>query len=121
MAILPGMALYVAFFRFRSDANPLQGMEAFERRKTFEHPPQATVLGEYWVSAAADAPQVVVIWEAEDEGPADYYDAAWGDIFDITVGLATRPVTELPDELPAELLARMPGSPANPNGETSGP
>ena len=107
------MALYVAFFRFRSDANPLLGMAAFERRKTFEHPPQATVLGEYWVSATADAPQVVLIWEAEDEGPADYYDAAWGDIFDITVGLATRPISELPDELPPELLARIAhGAPA---------
>lgn len=106
------MPLYVAFFRFRAGTNPLQAMEAFERRKTFEHPPQASVLGEYWVSAAADAPQVVVIWEADDEGPGDYYEAAWGDIFDITIGLATRPVTELPDGLPAELLERMPGNSA---------
>lgn len=115
------MPLYVAFFRFKNDANPLQAMEAFERRKTFEHPPQATVLGEYWVSAAADAPQVVVTWEAEDEGPGDYYEAAWGDIFDITIGLATKPVSELPDDLPAELLARMPGNPAEDDGDSSGP
>jgi len=101
------MPLYVAFFRFKNDANPLQAMEAFERRKTFEHPPQATVLGEYWVSAAADAPQVVVIWEAGDEGPGDYYEAAWGDIFDITTSLATLPVSEIPDELPEGLRGRL--------------
>lgn len=104
------MALYVAFFRFRDGANPLQAMSAFERRKAFEHPPQATVVGEFWVSAAEDSPQVVLIWEAADEGPGDYYEAAWGDIFEISIGLATRPVTELPGELPAELLKRMPGS-----------
>jgi hypothetical protein len=103
------MALYVAFFRFKPDANPMIGLEAFERRKSFEHPPQASVLGEYWVSAAADQPQVVLIWEAADEGPGDYYEAAWGDIFDITIGLATRPVSELPDALPEEVTKRLQG------------
>jgi hypothetical protein len=115
------MPLFVAFFSFRSDANPLQAMEAFERRKTFEHPPQANVLGEYWVSAAEGAPQVVLIWEADDEGPGDYYEAAWGDIFEITVGMATRPVTELPDDLPAELLAKMPGSSEGKEGDANDP
>lgn len=94
------VGLYVAYFRFREGVNLLQGMAAFERRKTFEHPHQATVLGEYWVNAAADQPQVVVIWEAEDEAAGDYYEAAWGDIFDITVAPATRPLSELPAELP---------------------
>lgn len=101
------MALYVAYFRFKPGTNILQGLAAFERRKTFEHPPQATVLGEYWVSAPEDQPQVVVIWEAEDEGPGDYYDAAWGDIFDITVAQATRPVSEIPDDLPEQLKSRL--------------
>ena len=101
------MALYVAYFRFKPGTNILQGLAAFERRKTFEHPPQATVLGEYWVSAPEDQPQVVVIWEADDEGPGDYYDAAWGDIFDITVAQATRPVSEIPDDLPEQLKSRL--------------
>ena len=91
----------------RNDAPALQGLAAFERRKTFQHPPQADVLGEYWVNAPEGDPQVVVIWEAEDEGPADYYDAAWGDIFDITTSLATKPVSELPEELPESLRERM--------------
>lgn len=100
------MALYVAYFRFKAGANVLQGMEAFERRKTFEHPHQADVLGEYWVNAPEDHPQVVVVWEAEDEGPGDYYEAAWGDIFDITIAQATRPVSELPAELPTMDIGR---------------
>ncbi len=94
------MSLWVAYFTFKPEINPLMGLAAFERRKTFEHPPQATVLGEYWVNAPAGMPQVVLAWEADDEGPGDYYEAAWGDIFDIAVSPATRPVTELPDELP---------------------
>jgi hypothetical protein len=97
------MALYVGYFKFKAGINPLQGLEAFERRKTFEHPHQAKVLGEYWVNAPEGMPQVVVVWEAEDDGPGDYYDAAWGDIFDITVSLATLPVSEIPADLPDNL------------------
>ncbi len=97
------VALYVAYFRFKEGASLLTGLEAFERRKTFAHPTQAAVVGEYWVNAAADQPQVVVVWEAEDEGPGDYYEAAWGDLFEITIGQATRPVSELPEELPGNL------------------
>jgi hypothetical protein len=99
--------LYVAYLKFKPGTNALQGLEAFERRKTFEHPQAATVLGEYWVNAPEDQPQVVLIWEAEDEGPGDYYDAAWGDIFDITISPATRPVSEIPDTLPENLRSRM--------------
>ena len=101
------MPLYVAYFKFKPGTNALQGLEAFERRKTFEHPEQASLLGEFWVNAPEDQPQVVVIWEAEDEGPGDYYDAAWGDIFDITIALATRPVSDLPADLPGDLQARL--------------
>ena len=101
------MALYVAYFRFKPGTNALQGLAAFERRKTFQHPPQAEVIGEYWVNAPEGEPQVIVVWEAEDEGPADYYDAAWGDIFDITTSLATRPVSEIPNELPDVVKARL--------------
>ncbi|MBI2766348.1 MAG: hypothetical protein HYX53_10625 [Chloroflexi bacterium] len=103
------MALYVAYFRFRPGTNVLQGLAAFERRKTFEHPHQATLIGEYWVNAPEDQPQAVVIWEAEDEGPGDYYEAAWGDLFEITIAPATRPVAELPDTLSDELLRRSQG------------
>lgn len=97
------MQLYVAYFRFKPDTSPLQGLAAFERRRTFEHPERATVLGEFWVNAPADQPQVVLVWEADDEGPGDYYEAAWGDIFDITVSLATKPVSEIPANLPGAL------------------
>ncbi len=103
------MTLYVAYFRFKPGTKAFLGLAAFERRKTFEHPPQATVRGEYWVNAPEGEPQVVVIWEAEDEGPGDYYDAAWGDIFDITVSLATEPLSEIPDELPDAVKARISG------------
>jgi hypothetical protein len=95
------VALWVAYFRFRQGAGLGQGLEAFERRKTFEHPPRATLLGEYWVNAPQDQPQVVLVWEADDEGPGDYYEAAWGDLFDITIAGATRPVTELPESMPS--------------------
>ena len=80
---------------------------AFERRKTFEHPRHANVLAEYWVNAPEGMPQVILAWEADDEGPGDYYEAAWGDIFDITVSLATRPVSEIPADLPENLKNRM--------------
>jgi len=93
------MPLWVAYFRFKAGANVVQGLTAFERRKTFEHPHQATLVGEYWVNAPQDQPQVVVVWEADDEGPGDFYEAAWGDIFDITIAQATRPVSELPPDL----------------------
>jgi hypothetical protein len=101
------MALWVAYFTFKPGTNVLQGLAAFERRKTFEHPHQATVLGEYWVNAPADRPQVVLAWEAEDEAAGDYYEAAWGDIFDITIAQATQPVTEIPEDLPEALRERM--------------
>jgi len=101
------MPIYVAYFRFKPGTSALQGLAAFERRRTFEHPPQATLLGEYWVNAPEGDPQVVVAWEAEDEGPGDYYEAAWGDIFNITISLATRPVTELPEDLPEAVRQRL--------------
>jgi hypothetical protein len=100
------MPLFVAYFRFKPGTSVLQGLAAFERRKTFQHPARATVIGEYWVNAPQDQPQVVLVWEAEDEGPGDYYDAAWGDLFDITIAQATRPVSELPAELPVNLVDR---------------
>jgi hypothetical protein len=101
------MPLYVAYFRFRPGTNALKGLEAFERRKTFQHPPQAKLMGEYWVNAPEGDPQVVVVWEAGDEGPADYYEAAWGDIFEITTSLATLPVSEIPTDLPDVIRKRM--------------
>jgi hypothetical protein len=100
------MPLYVAYFSFKPGTNVLQGLAAFERRKSFEHPEHATFIGEYWVNAPQDKPQVVLIWEADDEGPGDYYEAAWGDLFDITIAPATRPVSELPSELPEQLRER---------------
>lgn len=96
------MSLYVAYFRFKAGTGVFQGLEAFERRKSFHHPRQANVLGEYWVNAPADQPQVVLIWEAHDEGPADYYEAAWGDLFDITISQATLPLSEIPTDLDLE-------------------
>ena len=97
------VALYVAFFRFKPGTDLVAGLQAFERRKSFVHPPQATVLGEYWVQAGAADPQVVLAWEADDEGPGDYYLAAWEDIFDITIAPATHPV----DEIPADIAGRF--------------
>ncbi len=101
------MTLWVGYFTFKPGTNVLQGMAAFERRKTFKHPHQARVLGEYWVNAPADKPQVVLIWEAEDEAAGDYYEAAWGDIFDITIAQATEPVTEIPDSLPDSIRQQL--------------
>jgi len=101
------MALYVAYFRFKPGASVIQGLAAFERRKTFEHPKQAALIGEFWVNAPQDQPQVVLVWEADDEGPGDYYEAAWSDIFDITIAQATRPVSDLPETLPG--IAASPG------------
>jgi hypothetical protein len=102
------MALYVAYLRFKPGTNPLQGLAAFERRKTFDHPHMAEVIGEFWVNAPADQPQVVLIWEAGDEAAGDYYEAAWGDIFDITISQATRPVSEIPENVAGELEAYLP-------------
>lgn len=103
------MALYVAYFSFRPGSSVAQGLLAFERRRGFQHPPRARVLGEYWVAAPADKPQAVLIWDAEDDGPADYYEAAWGDLFEVTVCRATPPVTELPSDL-GSLAATMGGT-----------
>jgi hypothetical protein len=101
------MPLYVAYLSFKPGTGVLQGLAAFERRKSFQHPPQATVLGEYWVNAPAGMPQVILAWEAEDEGPGDYYEAAWGDIFEITISLASKPVSEIPADLPGSLKDRL--------------
>lgn len=97
------MPLWVAYFSFRPGTNVMQGLAAFERRKTFEHPHMAQVLGEFWVNAPADKPQVVLVFEAEDEAAGDYYEAAWGDLFEITIAQATRPVSEIPQDLPEGL------------------
>lgn len=94
------MALWVAYFRFKPGTGLVEGLAAFERRKTFVHPSKATVLGEFWVNAPPGEPQVVLAWEADDEGPGDYYEAAWGDLFDIVIAQATAPVAELPAALP---------------------
>ncbi|HQW50772.1 MAG TPA: hypothetical protein PL082_01840 [Tepidiformaceae bacterium] len=101
------MPLYVAYLSFKPGTGVLQGLAAFERRKSFQHPPQATVLGEYWVNAPAGMPQVILAWESEDEGPGDYYEAAWGDIFEITISLASKPVSEIPSDLPGSLKDRL--------------
>ena len=101
------MPLYVAYFKFKPGTSALQGLAAFERRKAFEHPHKAVVIAEFWVNAPPDQPQVVLAWESDDEGAGDYYEAAWGDLFDITVSLATRPVSELPDDLPGNLRAQL--------------
>lgn len=93
------MALYVAFFRFKDGAGLPEGLQAFERRRQFSHPARAQVAAEFWVNAPAGLPQVVLAWEADDEGPGDYYEAAWGDLFDIIILPATRPVSELPAEV----------------------
>ncbi|MGI8554235.1 MAG: hypothetical protein ACR2PL_26120 [Dehalococcoidia bacterium] len=65
-----------------------QGMGAYVRRLSYTYPERATILGEYWVNGA---PQVVVVWEAEDEGPGDMIDAYWGDIFDVRIHTGSRP------------------------------
>ena len=41
------MSLYVAYFTFKPGTNIMQGLAAFERRKTFQHPHMATVRGEF--------------------------------------------------------------------------
>ena len=94
--IVAPMPLFVAYFRFKQGAGVMDGLVAFERRKTFKHPARAKVLGEYWVNAGPNDPQVVVIWEGEDDGPGDYYEAAWGDLFDLSIAPATLPLSELP-------------------------
>lgn len=63
-------------------------MAAFSRRLTYRFPERAQILGEYWVNGA---PQVVLIWEAEDEGPGDMIEAAWEDLFDVQIFPASRP------------------------------
>lgn len=103
------MALFVAYFRFKPGTSVVQGLAAFERRKTFAHPHMATVVAEFWVNAPTDQPQVVLAWEAEDEAAGDYYEAAWGDLFDITIAPATRPVMDLPPDLPGALRDRQEG------------
>lgn len=102
------MALYVAYFRFKPGTDLLGGMQAFERRKDFEHPPQSEVLGEFWVQAPPDEPQVVLVWNAADEAAADYYRAAWEDLFDITIHPATEPVGEIPADIAASLGVNRP-------------
>ena len=82
------MPLYVAYMTFKEGTTTEQGMQAYLRRLTYTFPERATVLGEYWVNGS---PQVVVVWEAEDEGPGDMIEAAWGDLFDVAVYPASRP------------------------------
>ena len=67
----------------------------------------ARSVGEFWVNAPSDQPQVVLVWEADDEAAGDYYEAAWGDIFDITISQATRPVSEIPVDIAATLETHL--------------
>ena len=82
------MQLYVAYLSFKAGTTTEQGMLAYARRLTYAYPERARVLGEYWVNGA---PQVVVIWEAEDEGPGDMIEAFWSDLFDVRIYPASRP------------------------------
>jgi hypothetical protein len=80
--------LYVAYMSFKAGTTTEQGMAAYARRLSYAYPERAQVLGEYWVNGS---PQVVVIWEAEDEGPGDMIEAAWSDLFEVHVYPASRP------------------------------
>lgn len=82
------MPLYVAYLTLKDGSGPAEGLAAYARRLTYAYPPRATVQGEYWVNGA---PNVVLIWEAEDEGPGDMIDAYWGDLFDVKICPASRP------------------------------
>ena len=82
------MQLYVAYLTFRDGMTTEQGMAAYSRRLDYTYPERASVLGEYWVNGS---PQVVLIWEADDEGPGDLIEAFWGDIFDVQICAASRP------------------------------
>jgi hypothetical protein len=73
---------------FKEGTTTEQGMAVYLRRLSYQYPERATVLGEYWVNGT---PQVVLIWEAEDEGPGDMIDAYWGDVFDVAIFPASRP------------------------------
>jgi hypothetical protein len=91
------MALYVAYLTFKEGTSTEQGMQAYMRRLSYTYPERATMLGEYWVNGS---PQVVLIWEADDEGPGDLIDAYWGDIFDVKTCPASRPQLSGTPELP---------------------
>jgi hypothetical protein len=82
------LPLYVAYLSFKEGASTDQGVAAYMRRLTYTYPERMNVLGEYWVNGS---PQVVLIWEAEDEGPGDMVDAFWSDIFDVKVCPASKP------------------------------
>lgn len=82
------MPLYIAYFTFKEGTSTEQGMQVYMRRLSYTYPERATVHGEYWVNGS---PQVVLIWEAEDEGPGDLIDAYWGDIFDVKIYPASLP------------------------------
>ncbi len=91
------MPLFVAYLTFKEGTTTEQGMQAYMRRLTYEYPARANVLGEYWVNGS---PQVVLIWEADDEGPGDLIDAYWSDIFDVMIYPASRPQLSGTAELP---------------------
>ena len=94
------MPLYVAYFTFKDGTTTELGMAAYARRLTYTYPERATVHGEYWVNGS---PQVVLVWEADDEGPGDQIEAFWGDLFEVRVCPASRP--------------QLSGEPALPPGE----
>ncbi len=91
------MPLYVAYMTFREGTTTEQGMQAYMRRLTYKYPERATVHGEYWVNGS---PQVVLIFEADDEGPGDLIDAYWSDIFDVVIHPASRPQLSGDPQLP---------------------
>lgn len=92
------MPLYVAYMTFKAGTTTAQGFAVYSRRLTYQYPPRATVLGEYWVNGT---PQVVLIWEADDEGPGDMIDAYWGDVFDVAIFPASRPQLSGEPQLPS--------------------
>ena len=91
------MPLFVAYMAFKEGTTTELGFEAYSRRLTYSYPEHARVQGEYWVNGT---PQVVVIWEADDEGPGDQIEAFWGDIFDVRIFPASRPQLSGEPQLP---------------------
>ena len=80
--------IYLMQGTIRSHLTKDQRMSGFARRAEWKYPQGLKVLGEWW---QANAPQIVVAFEAEQYDPILAVQAEWSDFMEIVVAPATTP------------------------------
>ena len=79
--------LYVCLLNWNTSASPELRDAALARRASWNYPPGARMVAEYWLSSGT--PAVIAVIEADSFEPLMELDMAWRDVFNIEIHPAT--------------------------------